>query len=115
MNSCLFLRREKGYPDYPNGAILSNGHDPYNGIYIMNDLIGCVLAQSESSYRYLPCSPLRITKPCLTYDLPAGGKRLIQKSRGYDHTFVKGIEVSHNGEFTGQLPGKLIRGNQSIN
>ena len=56
-----------------------------------------------------------LTKPCLSYDLPAGGKRLIQKSKGYNNTFVKGIEVSHNGEFTGQLPGKLIRGHQSIN
>ena len=58
---------------------------------------------------------ISLTKPKLSYDLPAGGKRLIQKANGYNHTFVKGIEVSNNGEFTGELPGKLIRGKQSIN
>ena len=42
-------------------------------------------------------------------------KELTQKAEGYKHTFVNGIEVSHNGEFTGNMPGKLIRGPQTIN
>ena len=58
---------------------------------------------------------ITVTKPSISYDLPAGGKRLTQKAEGYKNTFVNGIEVSHNGEFTGNMPGKLIRGPQTIN
>ena len=58
---------------------------------------------------------ISLTLPSLSYDLPSGGKRLVQKSVGYEHTFVAGIEVSHKGEFTGELPGKVIRGSQKLN
>ncbi|MEM7323459.1 MAG: amidohydrolase family protein [Actinomycetota bacterium] len=53
---------------------------------------------------------LSVTEPQVTYDLPAGGRRLIQRSRGYDHTFVSGVEVSVGGEPTGARPGGLLRG-----
>jgi N-acyl-D-aspartate/D-glutamate deacylase len=50
--------------------------------------------------------------PRLAFDLPAGGKRLLQKSSGYLHTLVSGTEVSHDGEPTGATPGRLVRGAQ---
>ena len=53
---------------------------------------------------------LRLERPRLAYDLPAGGRRIIQKADGYRHTFVAGIEVMREGEATGALPGKLLRG-----
>ncbi|MEM9656076.1 MAG: amidohydrolase family protein [Actinomycetota bacterium] len=53
---------------------------------------------------------LSVTEPQVIYDLPAGGRRLIQRSRGYDHTFVSGVEVSVGGEPTGARPGGLLRG-----
>ena len=43
------------------------------------------------------------------YDLPAGGKRLLQRVEGYKHTFVSGIETYHDGQATGELPGRLVR------
>jgi N-acyl-D-aspartate/D-glutamate deacylase len=46
------------------------------------------------------------------YDLPANGKRLLQRADGYRHTFVAGVETYRDGEPTGALPGKLIRGAQ---
>ena len=47
-------------------------------------------------------------------DLPAGGKRLMQGASGYDYTIVSG-EVTHkDGEPTGVLPGKLIRGQRGM-
>lgn len=46
----------------------------------------------------------------VAYDLPAGGRRLVQRSVGYDHTFVAGVEVSAGGQPTGARPGRLIRG-----
>ncbi len=45
----------------------------------------------------------------IVYDLPAGGRRLIQRARGYNHTFVSGIEIIHQDEQTGNLPGHLLR------
>ncbi len=53
---------------------------------------------------------LGLTRPKVVYDLPAGGKRLEQRSVGYRHTFVSGVEVAAAGEFTGERPGRLIRG-----
>jgi N-acyl-D-amino-acid deacylase len=53
---------------------------------------------------------LRVLAPELVYDLPAGGRRMQQKAEGYRHTFVSGLEVMRNGEPTGELPGRLVRG-----
>ena len=53
---------------------------------------------------------LGLTRPRVVHDLPAGGKRLEQRSVGYRHTFVSGVEVAADGEFTGERPGHLIRG-----
>lgn len=55
---------------------------------------------------------LGVDRPSLAYDLPTGGKRLVQRSRGYAHTLVAGVEVSADGEFTGERPGRLVRGAQ---
>ena len=53
---------------------------------------------------------LQVTRPEIVYDLPAGGKRLVQGAEGYLHTFVSGVEVRSMGEFTGARPGRLLRG-----
>jgi N-acyl-D-aspartate/D-glutamate deacylase len=57
---------------------------------------------------------LAIAHPEIVYDLPAGGKRLVQRARGYRATLVAGLVVLENGEPTGALPGKLVRGPQRI-
>jgi N-acyl-D-aspartate/D-glutamate deacylase len=53
---------------------------------------------------------LRARRPYLAYDLPAGGRRLLQRADGYLHTFVAGVETYVGGEPTGALPGRLVRG-----
>jgi N-acyl-D-aspartate/D-glutamate deacylase len=55
---------------------------------------------------------LGLRRPEFRYDLPAGGKRLLQRATGYVHTFVAGVEVASDGESTGATPGRLIRGAQ---
>ena len=47
-----------------------------------------------------------------TFDLPAGGKRLLQKADGYVATIKSGRITFRNGEPTGERPGKVIRGPQ---
>ena len=46
----------------------------------------------------------------MAYDLPAGGKRLLQRARGYRATVVAGEITYRDGEPTGALPGRLVRG-----
>src|SRR5699024_8773167 len=48
--------------------------------------------------------------PRMAFDLPAGGRRLVQRARGYDATFNAGVQTVEADEFTGDLPGRLIRG-----
>jgi N-acyl-D-aspartate/D-glutamate deacylase len=55
---------------------------------------------------------LRLHRPRLSYDLPAGGRRFLQRADGYRHTFVAGQETYRDGEPTDALPGRLVRGAQ---
>jgi N-acyl-D-aspartate/D-glutamate deacylase len=56
---------------------------------------------------------LGIEAPRMSFDLPAGGKRLLQRATGYVATTVSGEIVYRDGEATGALPGKLVRGPQA--
>src|SRR5271169_5930387 len=52
---------------------------------------------------------LRLHAPEVVHDLPAGGKRLVQRAEGYAATLVAGIPVFERGEHTGAKPGRLVR------
>jgi N-acyl-D-amino-acid deacylase len=52
---------------------------------------------------------LRLHPPEIVHDLPAGGKRLVQRADGYAMTLVAGAPVFEQGEHTGALPGRLVR------
>jgi N-acyl-D-aspartate/D-glutamate deacylase len=56
---------------------------------------------------------LAIDAPTMVYDLPAGGRRLIQRARGYGATVKRGVVVREDDESTGELPGLLLRGAQA--
>ncbi len=53
---------------------------------------------------------LRLRAPEVVYDLPAGGRRLMQHAEGYVATLVAGQPVRRDGAPTGALPGRLVRG-----
>ena len=53
---------------------------------------------------------LRARKPIIVHDLPAGGRRLLQRADGWRHTIVAGEETYRDGEATEALPGRLVRG-----
>jgi N-acyl-D-aspartate/D-glutamate deacylase len=57
---------------------------------------------------------LKLSKPWLAFDLPAGGRRLLQKADGYVATIKSGLVTFREGKMTGELPGGVIRGPQSI-
>ena len=56
---------------------------------------------------------LELQRPWLAFDLPAGGKRLLQHAAGYRLTIKRGEVTFEDGEPTGKRPGVLIRGPQS--
>ena len=58
-------------------------------------------------FENLGCSP-----PEIVHDLPAGGRRLVQRSYGYRHTIKSGQRTFEDSAPTGALPGKLLRGAQ---
>jgi N-acyl-D-aspartate/D-glutamate deacylase len=53
----------------------------------------------------LGCRP-----PTLAWDLPAGGRRLVQEATGYSWTVKSGVPTFCDGQQTGELPGRLVRG-----
>ncbi len=53
---------------------------------------------------------LSVHAPEVRYDLPAGGRRLVQRTEGYEATVVAGLPTWRHGEATGALPGRLVRG-----
>jgi N-acyl-D-aspartate/D-glutamate deacylase len=55
---------------------------------------------------------LAIDAPTMVYDLPAGGRRLVQRARGYGATVKWGVVVREDDESTGERPGVLLRGAQ---
>jgi len=52
---------------------------------------------------------LRMGLPEFIHDLPAGGRRMVQRATGYVATFVNGELVLANGEDLGARPGRTIR------
>ena len=52
---------------------------------------------------------LQVQKPELVHDMPAGGRRFVQRVEGYETTLVAGEPIFQRGEYTGALPGRLVR------
>ncbi len=71
---------------------------------------GVVAPGYRADLNIIDFDALALEDPQMVYDLPAGGKRLIQKARGYTATIKSGEVTFEGGEHTGALPGRLVRG-----
>ena len=71
---------------------------------------GVLRVGMKADINILDYDRLRLRSPEIVYDLPAGGKRLVQRTEGFDATIVSGQVVYRNGAATGALPGRLVRG-----
>ena len=78
-------------------------------VYGMTDR-GVLAPGFKADVNIIDYDELRLHDPEMVYDLPAGGKRIIQKADGYVATICSGEVTYENGEHTGALPGRLIRG-----
>jgi len=70
---------------------------------------GVVAPGRRADLNVIDFDHLRCEAPVMAYDLPAGGKRLLQRARGYCATVVGGQVTYRDGEPTGALPGRLVR------
>jgi N-acyl-D-amino-acid deacylase len=52
---------------------------------------------------------LTVQKPEIVHDMPADGRRFVQRVEGYEATLVAGEPIFERGEHTGALPGRLVR------
>jgi N-acyl-D-amino-acid deacylase len=74
---------------------------------------GVIAAGMKADINVIDYDKLHIHAPKLVYDLPAQGKRFLQKITGYKATICSGQVIYRDGEPTGKLPGRLIRGPQA--
>jgi N-acyl-D-aspartate/D-glutamate deacylase len=74
---------------------------------------GAILPGMRADLNLINFDKLGLSAPEMTYDLPAGGRRLIQRPSGYMATLVNGEVVMQGGEATGALPGRLVRSGQA--
>jgi len=76
---------------------------------------GLIAVGRKADLNIIDFDKLQLAEPEMVYDLPAQGRRLIQKIEGYRYTIVSGVVTYEDGTPTGKMPGKLIRGGQSAN
>jgi N-acyl-D-aspartate/D-glutamate deacylase len=78
-------------------------------LYGLNDR-GLVAPGMKADLNVIDLDALRFGPPRMAFDLPAAGRRLVQRASGYRATVVSGVQIVEDDEFTGALPGQLVRG-----
>jgi N-acyl-D-aspartate/D-glutamate deacylase len=91
-------------------AIRKLTFEPANAVGLQDR--GLVKTGYKADLNVIDVERLHLHAPHVTYDLPSGGRRLAQRADGYEATIVSGVITYRNGEATGALPGRLVRGGQ---
>jgi N-acyl-D-aspartate/D-glutamate deacylase len=73
---------------------------------------GIIAPGMRADINIIDFDELSFDVPHIVHDLPAQGRRFAQKAKGYVATFCAGVQTVDHDEFTGELPGKLLRGPQ---
>ena len=91
-------------PSFPAGVEVRTGA-------LVSDIDdrGVVAPGMRADLNLIDYGRLSFDVPRMAYDLPAGGRRLVQRARGYVGTWVAGVRTVDHDEFTGALPGRLLR------
>lgn len=76
---------------------------------------GLIAPGYRADLNVIDTANLTLHLPEVNYDLPAGGRRLMQKASGYTATILKGQVTHRDGDPTGARPGRLVRGPQQAN
>lgn len=73
---------------------------------------GAIAVGQKADVNVIDLEALRLHPPRLEADLPAGGKRLMQRATGYRYTLCSGEVIAKDGQLTGARPGRLVRAGQ---
>lgn len=85
-------------------------HDAANAVTLHDR--GLLAPGFKADINLIDFDKLTLHAPDIVYDMPANGRRLTQRADGYVATLLNGVVVYRNGEPTGELPGRLVRGPQ---
>ena len=107
-----WVRDRQGKRITLENAIKRQCHDTAR-LYGLNDR-GVLKPGYLADINIIDLDRLKLSKPWLAFDLPAGGRRLLQKADGYVATVKAGVVTFREGKMTGALPGIVVRGPQNV-
>ena len=99
--------RERG-PRLPLELLVKRQTSETADFFGLNDR-GRIAPGRRADINLIDFAGLKLRGPEIVQDLPAGGRRLVQRVEGYHATLVAGIPVFERGLHTGALPGRLVR------
>ena len=102
--------RPRGHRLTLEAAVKRQSHDTAR-LYGLDDR-GVIAPGALADVNVIDFEHLRLEKPWLAFDLPAGGKRLLQRAEGYRYTIKSGEITFRDGVWTGATPGGVLRGPQ---
>jgi N-acyl-D-amino-acid deacylase len=108
-----WARDRKRGPTLPLELMVKRQTHDTAQIYGMKDR-GVIKPGYLADINIIDFDKLSLPSPYVAFDLPAGGRRLVQTAHGYLATIKTGEVIMENGEKTGALPGKLVRGPQAL-
>lgn len=94
--------------------MLVNGYTQRNAAHVGWNDRGVIAPGYLADLNIIDLDALTLPPPRIVGDLPAGGNRLLQAARGYRHTIKRGEVTFEDGEWTGALPGRLVRGERAF-
>jgi N-acyl-D-aspartate/D-glutamate deacylase len=74
---------------------------------------GVVAPGMKADLNVIDFDRLGFSRASMAYDLPTGARRLVQRAQGYAMTVCNGVPIVEDDEFTGALPGRLVRSARS--
>ncbi|WP_380872472.1 amidohydrolase [Sphingomonas sp. DBB INV C78] len=92
-------------------AVKMLAHDPAHVVGLLDR--GLIAPGYKADINVIDLDRVRLCKPEVRYDLPAGGRRLDQRAEGFDLTIVSGAIIAERDTPTDARPGKLVRGTQA--
>jgi N-acyl-D-aspartate/D-glutamate deacylase len=92
-------------------AVKRQTHDTAE-LYGMRDR-GTLAPGMKADINLIEFDRLRLHPPEMVFDLPANGRRFVQRAEGYKFTIVSGEVTFENGQATEAMPGKVVRGPQT--
>ena len=109
---CYFTRDRQRGPRLPLEFVVHKLTQDAAAVYGLHDR-GRIAPGYKADFNLIDYDGLKLHPPQMVHDLPAGGKRLVQKAQGYRMTIKAGEVTFENGEATGLMPGRLVRGAQA--